>query len=417
MTANIIQINYDDMDSIAARFGQQAEMAAALNSRVRQHVEALEQGGWEGKGASAFFAEIYGELLPAMQRLSHVLEEARTVTLQVKEVLFEAEQEAASFFGNGVGSLVGAETAALAGATTSGSASAMEKGDDGGSAVGDFFSGMWKEGKDSVTGLWTLATTDPRETAKGLFYGITHPAELWNAFKQPYVEALESGHPWEAVGRGVMFPVSALVGAKGLDKLAKTSRVGVAAQVVGRTTTPLRAAEDLAMVGRGSFREATLQRYLAQQSTHAVRAADGKVPDLVGLGSSRAIPKRDFPGYVADIERNGGTYFNTRNDVWNILESHKTGQGWAVNREFLNSQMERGVKRIELRGESIQDVLDHRPTSYSRREIDYMRQYGPRYGYREVGDAWVRDWYRDLGYQVGGGVAGPTGSIIEDTRR
>src|SRR4030067_1540118 len=64
--------------------------------------------------------------------------------------------------------------------------------------VGDFFVGMGEEGKDMVLGLYNLVT-DPIGTAKGLWHGITHPPELWEAFKQPYVEAWGSGHPAPAL--------------------------------------------------------------------------------------------------------------------------------------------------------------------------------------------------------------------------
>lgn len=107
MNADIIQAKYDNLDSIAARFGQQAEVASALDSRVKQCVQALEQGGWEGKGSAAFFAEMYGEVLPATQRLNSVLSDARSVTLQAKDILIKAEQEAAAIFGNGVNSGTG----------------------------------------------------------------------------------------------------------------------------------------------------------------------------------------------------------------------------------------------------------------------------------------------------------------------
>jgi len=40
--------------------------------------------------------------------------------------------------------------------------------------VGDFFVGMWEEGKDMVMGLYNLVT-DPIGTAKDLWHGITHP--------------------------------------------------------------------------------------------------------------------------------------------------------------------------------------------------------------------------------------------------
>lgn len=122
MTANIIQARYDELDAIAAHFGQQAEASAALHERVRRGVEALEDGGWEGQGAAAFFAESHGEITPALQRLQQALDEARAVTLEAKDILRAAEEEAAALFGGagpgiGVGGAVGTVASLAAGAS------------------------------------------------------------------------------------------------------------------------------------------------------------------------------------------------------------------------------------------------------------------------------------------------------------
>ena len=81
MSSDVIQANYEALESIAARFGQQSEMIAAMYGRLRQAVQALEQGGWEGQGSSAFFAEMDGTIYPALQRLINALEEAQSTTL------------------------------------------------------------------------------------------------------------------------------------------------------------------------------------------------------------------------------------------------------------------------------------------------------------------------------------------------
>ncbi|MFZ2486846.1 MAG: hypothetical protein WAZ19_01890 [Anaerolineae bacterium] len=96
-----------------------------------------------------------------------------------------------------------------------------------------------------VTGLWNMVT-DPVGTAKGLWYGITHPGELWDAIKQPYVEAWESGHPWEAIGRGTMAVVTTVLGTKGADKVAKVLKGATVADDVARVAT---VADDVARAG------------------------------------------------------------------------------------------------------------------------------------------------------------------------
>jgi WXG100 family type VII secretion target len=99
MSSNIIQAQYEALEALAQKFGQQAEMNGEMYGRVQKVVQALEQGGWEGQGSSAFFAEMDGTIYPALQRLINALEEAQSTTLQIKEIIQQAEEEAAAPFG------------------------------------------------------------------------------------------------------------------------------------------------------------------------------------------------------------------------------------------------------------------------------------------------------------------------------
>lgn len=98
MTADIIQAQYEQLETIAARFGHEAERNTALAQQVAQAVQALQNGGWAGQGSAAFFAEMEATTNPALHRLIMALEEARHVTLTVKEVIRTAEEEAAQVF-------------------------------------------------------------------------------------------------------------------------------------------------------------------------------------------------------------------------------------------------------------------------------------------------------------------------------
>lgn len=225
MPAQRVRADYDSLAKIAQGFGR----AAAANHRTVQAIRrvkgALEGGDWLGRGAKAFYQEMDQEVLPSLDRLSHTLESAQEITLKISQVMKDAEDEAASFF-----KLFASKTKA-----------ASEAGDGFLAGVGDFFSGAWDEAKDMVGGLWNMAT-DPVGTAKGLWYGVTHPGELWSAFQQPYVEAWESGHPWQAVGRGALFAGSLLIGTKGLDKAGKAGRLGELGRT-GEVAGAVRAAE------------------------------------------------------------------------------------------------------------------------------------------------------------------------------
>ena len=226
-SAAVIQANYEQLEAISQRFAERSQAMGALRRGMAQRVEALRGDGWVGKGADQFVQEVEGEVLPACQRLSDALAEASQVTLQIRDILRRAEEEAAALF---AGEMAGANA---------------EEGKGFFGHVGDFFSGMWAEGKDMVTGLWT-AVTHPIQTAKGLWYGITHPGELWNAIKQPYVEDWNNGRPWRAIGRGTMAILTTVLGAKGLDKLAQGLRGAAVADDVARLGS---VADDAARLG------------------------------------------------------------------------------------------------------------------------------------------------------------------------
>lgn len=98
MPPDTIQAQYDVLEVVATRFGQQASATSELLTRITGCVQTLEKGDWEGQGAAAFFAEMHGKVFPALKRLNHVLEEARSVTLEAKDILQRAEEEAAFLF-------------------------------------------------------------------------------------------------------------------------------------------------------------------------------------------------------------------------------------------------------------------------------------------------------------------------------
>jgi WXG100 family type VII secretion target len=98
MSNNIIQADYDILETIAGRFAQQSEVSQTMHDAVRRSMQALQNGGWEGEGASAFFTEMEGDVFPAVTRLTGALSEAQRVTLQVKGILEAAEVEAARPF-------------------------------------------------------------------------------------------------------------------------------------------------------------------------------------------------------------------------------------------------------------------------------------------------------------------------------
>ena len=98
MPADIIQAHYDSLQEIARMWGRAQERHADTKQRLRRHVDQLWNGGWEGRGSEAFFAEMEQEVFPALDRLILALGEGQRVTLDIIAIFREAEEEAARPF-------------------------------------------------------------------------------------------------------------------------------------------------------------------------------------------------------------------------------------------------------------------------------------------------------------------------------
>ncbi|PKO20494.1 MAG: hypothetical protein CVU38_19820 [Chloroflexi bacterium HGW-Chloroflexi-1] len=141
---------------------------------------------------------------------------------------------------------------------------------------------------------------------------------MWNAFKQPYVEAWESGHPWQAIGRGALFVGSLLIGTKGADKAAKALKAGEVAGkggelagVLGRLGKASRlgevaaVADDIGRLGKAT-EIAEAAQLLARDARLAETVLQGAKSSDVALAmdafksAARALPA---PEAAATMER------------------------------------------------------------------------------------------------------------------
>ena len=152
------------------------------------------------------------------------------------------------------------------------------------------------------------------------------------------------------------------------------------------------AALDLADAASHGQPTAELSQRVADMSTHYV----GDNPDRVVLGKWGG----DDSGYIGEARGRGGIYYDTSSEVWTNLgrglsETAANDLGWEVNENFLRTQMERGVERIDYvtegtRFNSIADVLRLDGDSFSAKEIRYLVENAGDYGYERVGDSWIR---------------------------
>ncbi len=98
MNNDIIQVDYEQLAEIANRFQCLATNIQQVNGKIVQCVDSLRNGGWEGQGVSSFLKEMDVDIFPATSRLINALDNGCSVTHQVSQILFAAEEVAAAPF-------------------------------------------------------------------------------------------------------------------------------------------------------------------------------------------------------------------------------------------------------------------------------------------------------------------------------
>ncbi len=233
---------------------------------LKQSIDGLQGGDWIGQGASAFYAEMGGQVLPSLQRLVKALTLAEKATRAISAEIKRAEQEAAALLKD-----TGADPKKRSGGFLSGLWSGVK---DAASAawggvkqVGGFVEGVALGAWDTVTGLWQLVT-HPIQTAQGLWYGITHPGELWDALKKPFVDDWQSGNYGRAIGRGAFEVIGLFAGGAGV-----AGKGGKAASIADKAADAARLADKAADIARVGDKASDVAR-VADKASDVARVAD-----------------------------------------------------------------------------------------------------------------------------------------------
>lgn len=119
MPAQRIRVDYDALAQISQIFARQSEELQRTVQRVQQQKDNLEGGDWVGKGATAFYQEMDGEVLPSLKRLTTALNTADRVARQISQIMNQAEEEAARILitigVSGIGASIGGAVGAAVG--------------------------------------------------------------------------------------------------------------------------------------------------------------------------------------------------------------------------------------------------------------------------------------------------------------
>lgn len=96
--SDVIQADYEQLEQIASRFANQSQAIEQMLQKVRSSMDKLENDGWVGRGADAFFAEMHDKIIPTCQKLINLLNDASETTKQISQRVQTAEREAAALF-------------------------------------------------------------------------------------------------------------------------------------------------------------------------------------------------------------------------------------------------------------------------------------------------------------------------------
>jgi len=100
MPATKIRADYDQLKAVARQFGGLAQETRQTLQALNQQIETLQGGDWVGPGATAFYQEMGGQVMPSLQRLASAFDAAQRATTQISKIVAQAELEAAKALGN-----------------------------------------------------------------------------------------------------------------------------------------------------------------------------------------------------------------------------------------------------------------------------------------------------------------------------
>ena len=94
MPAPRIRANYDELAKVAQQLNGASQNQQQVVQSLKQQVDVLRGGDWEGKGSKAFYDEMDHALFPALNRLAQALGLAAQTTSKITAIMRRAEHDA-----------------------------------------------------------------------------------------------------------------------------------------------------------------------------------------------------------------------------------------------------------------------------------------------------------------------------------
>jgi WXG100 family type VII secretion target len=123
MSTSKIRAEHNSLQQIAQTFHTQADQTHKMYTALKNKMAVLSGGDWVGKGATKFYAEMDGGVLPAVQRLNKALAHGSQITLKISNLMQQADDDVARLFKGGLESsggsgMAGGQAAAFGGAAS-----------------------------------------------------------------------------------------------------------------------------------------------------------------------------------------------------------------------------------------------------------------------------------------------------------
>ncbi|HEY9721047.1 MAG TPA: hypothetical protein V6D47_03485, partial [Oscillatoriaceae cyanobacterium] len=160
------------------------------------------------------------------------------------------------------------------------------------SQIAGFFDGFAMEGLDTIKGLYSLVTTNPITTAKGLVYMAAHPRLAFQAITEPYTTDIKQGKYGELAGRASFQVLSMVLTTGALGKVAKAAKGGEA--VVGTGAAADAIVPSAAAKGAADAVVKDMATQAGKQTAQAMlekQIADGTVSFATSQAKSAALRK------------------------------------------------------------------------------------------------------------------------------
>jgi WXG100 family type VII secretion target len=98
MPCPTVRGHYDELRTISSTLRSNADAINSTNQKLKSAIGTLQGGDWIGKGATAFYSEMNGQVMPSMQRLRNALSEGGRVVQEIAQLLSQCEKDASSCF-------------------------------------------------------------------------------------------------------------------------------------------------------------------------------------------------------------------------------------------------------------------------------------------------------------------------------